>query len=226
MTVTVWGDAGGPDTLAAHRNRYGELRSAHSYRELQLGLPENGIEIDADHDGQRLGQLLYTELGADERLRAVAVLDDDWLENVEQPVYFSPALDMRGDGIDRSEHYIARTAELIGLSLTLATARVGAHPLAWRQGDLRNPVDRHGWPCSWRGSDPLLARALDRIGTDWQARSRSATRIVDRRAAEVIPMGNGAFLIGDQLVSGNSRSNGRPAGAMRHGPPGRVLSVR
>lgn len=215
--ITLSGEAGGPDTVAASRDRYGRL-SARSYRELSLELPAEGIEVDADHDGQRLGELLYLELGDDERLRAVCVLDGDWLANVAQPVYFSPMLSMRGRGIDR-DTYIAASAEMIGLSVTLETARVGAYPVSRRQGDLRDPVARRTWPFSWQRSDPLLARALNALGTDWQARTRSASRIVDRRDDGDYPW----HLLPSQAWR---QAGTRPAGAMRHGPRGRVISVR
>jgi hypothetical protein len=43
-------------------------------------------------------------------LRAVCVLDKDGLEEVEEPVFYSPMYEMRGDAIDRSDTYIARMA--------------------------------------------------------------------------------------------------------------------
>lgn len=181
MSVTVWGDCGGPNTPAASRDRYGQL-SARSYRELVLELPAEGAEVDADHNEQRLGEAVYVELGADERLRAVCVLDGDALTNVDRPVYFSPTLEMRGH--NRGATYIAREAELLGLSLVFGTARVGALPLRWRAGDLRDPSDRFSlWPCSWQDSEPLLARALAHLGEDRQVRTRSALRVVDRSQA-------------------------------------------
>jgi hypothetical protein len=173
VTITVWGEAGGPGTHAAIRDRFGRVFEARSYRDLELELPAEGIEVDCDHDQRPVGRLLYAELGADNRLRAVCVLDNDGLEQVEQGVFFSPMFEMRGDGINDSDTYIARTAQLLALSITFDTARVGAHPVNWRRGDLRDSVDRFGWPYSWQGSDPLLARALDHNRTGWQSRSRT-----------------------------------------------------
>jgi hypothetical protein len=109
--------------------------------------------------------------------------------------------------------YVARTAELLGLSLTLHTARVGAHPVGLRRGDLRDSTARYSsWPCSWQSSDPLLDRALNHLGSDWQARSRTASRVIDLRQREAdYPL---------ELRRPLRR------GALEHGPPGRVISVR
>jgi hypothetical protein len=213
MTVTVWGECGGPGTLAATYNRSGQLTEARSYRELSLDLPERGVEVDCDHDGVRVGSLLFAELGDDERLRAVCAIDGDWLADVDRPVYLSPLFEMRGQGIDRTDMYIARAAELIGLSLTFQTARIGAHPVSLRRGDLRDSSARFSsWPSSWRSSGPLLDRALNHLGTDWQARSRTASRVIDLRQREAdYPL---------ELRRPLRR------GALEHGPPGRVISVR
>jgi hypothetical protein len=80
--------------------------------------------------------------------------------------------------------YIAREAELLGLSLTFATKRVGAPSLCWRRGDVRSATDRRGWPIGWRTDAPALARALDDMAgiPQTQLRHRSAARILDRRA--------------------------------------------
>ena len=177
MSVTVWGDCGGPNTEAASHDRYGRL-SARSYRELVLELPAAGIEVDADHNGRRLGEAVYVELGDDERLRAICVLDGGQLANVDRPVFFSPDLEMRG--LNRGRTYIAREAQLLGLSLVFGTARVAASPLSWRAGDFRDSSDRYRWPLSWPSDAPLLQRALDYLGDDRQLRTRSASRVVRR----------------------------------------------
>jgi hypothetical protein len=145
VKLTVWGEAGGPGTIAASRTRSGRVSGARSYDSLELALPTEGIEIDCDHDGRRVGELVHAQLD-DDRLRVVAVLDDDWLGEVEEPVYFSPLLELRGRDLSGST-YIGRTAELLGLSLTFATARLGAHPLSMRAGDVRDSGDRFShWP--------------------------------------------------------------------------------
>jgi len=58
---------------------------------------------------------LYAELGDDEALRWVAVVDSD-LTGIDEPVHFSPELEHRSD-VDK-RFYIAREAALLGLSLT------------------------------------------------------------------------------------------------------------
>jgi hypothetical protein len=67
MSATVWGNAGGEGSAAAYYNRFGELSGAHSYRALSLELPAGGAKIDADHDHQWLGELVYAELDDQER---------------------------------------------------------------------------------------------------------------------------------------------------------------
>ena len=108
-TVTRSGRRGGPATLAAHYDRWGAT-DAHSYGELELELPAGGIKVDCDHDGVHVGDVVYAEARQRRQAPAVAVLENDGLDQVEQPVFFSPLLSMRGDGIDRSDTYIATRA--------------------------------------------------------------------------------------------------------------------
>jgi hypothetical protein len=227
MSVTVWGDAGGPRTIAEERVRWGALEmhaGAHSYDELSVELPDGGITVDADHDpAQPLGQLVYAELGDDDRLRC-AVVVDDWLEPVleEHETFFSPLLEMRGKGIDRSDTYVAREAELLGLSLTTRTKRIGAWPLRWRSGDVRSEVDRYSWPISWRG-DAVLARAVDSFaGTPRsELRHRTAARIADLRPSEDETPWHG-LREGDWVPLGHRST--LPNGLRVR--PGRIISVR
>jgi hypothetical protein len=226
MSVTVWGDAGGPRTIAEERVRWGALEmhaGAHSYDELSLELPDGGITVDAAHDPEQpLGELVYAELGSDDRLRCVAVVDERLDERVfeEHEVFFSPQLEMRGKGIDDGNTYIAREAGVIGLALTLATKRIGAWPLRHRAGDLRSEVDRGSWPIGWRRDAPLLARALDGMAGIPRAelRHRTASRIIDLHPDEDLPPG---------LREGMpvARPRQQLAGGLRYGAPGRVLKV-
>jgi HK97 family phage prohead protease len=117
------------------------------------------VSIDCDHDHQEYGKLIYAELGDDQALRCVAVVDGD-LTRAEEPVYFSPELELRGD-VDK-RICIAREAALVGLSLTHAPATLGA------------------WPVSWKYHDPLLERAVGSIGSGLGVEKRTATRIVDK----------------------------------------------
>jgi hypothetical protein len=85
--------------------------------------------------------------------------------------------------------------------------------------DLRSGSDRFKWPISCSHNAPLLERALSHLGTDWRVRTRSATRIVDRRESnDDYPW--------HLLPAQTWRQAGtRPPGALRYGPRGRVLSV-
>jgi hypothetical protein len=181
MSVTVWGAAGGPDELSEERDVLDRQVGAYSYRELSPELPSGGLEIDLDHDpDEQVGELVYAELGSDERLRCVAVVDDR-LEPVlrERSVFFSPLLGMVGAGV-RERSYIAREAELLGMSLTLETKRVGAAPVQWRAGDVRDPVARFRWPISW--SQSRLLERSSQVG-----RRERAHRITDLRERDDDP---------------------------------------
>jgi hypothetical protein len=227
MSVTVWGDAGGPRQIAEERRRWGAIElhtGAHSYDSLSLELPDDGVIVDLDHDGEAVGSLVHAELGADDRLRCVAVVDGRLERAFEEcEVFFSPKMAMYGKGIDESDTYIAREAELLGLSLTLATKRIGAWPLRHRSGDLRSEGDRRSWPVSWR-SDPLLARAVEGMtGIPLtELRHRSASRIVDLHPNEDEFPWHG-LKPGDRVPADLMRST-LPNG-LRIGAPGKILRV-
>jgi hypothetical protein len=165
--------------LADHRS-FGRIVEASSFDDLDLEL--GSAEIDADHDGKQVGEIVHAELSPEGRLAVVGVLDEgDWLAEVEQPLFLSGTWEMRGDV--RHRCYVAREAQLLGVSLTLSPANLDAQPLSWRPGDVRSESDRRSWPISWSSSSPLLKRAVD----SWSAvgllelRHRTASRIVDRR---------------------------------------------
>jgi hypothetical protein len=176
VKTTVAGVATKVGEIAVEQNRFADITGAHSFRSLALELPPDGVAIDCDHDHVARGQLIYAELGADNALRCVAVLDGDEITKVGQDVFFSAELEMRGD-VDRA-FYVARQAALIGLSLTLSPALLGAQSIEIRTGDLRSRVDRGSWPTSWRWSSPLLARAHDFLDAGYGIEKRAA-RIVD-----------------------------------------------
>jgi hypothetical protein len=154
----------------------GEVAGGHAYDEIELELPERGLAVDLDHDGQRRGEVVYGEVAKDGRINVVAVLDEgDWLDQVEEPVYFSPELTMIGGSVGNGKtSYIARIAELRSLALTLDPLGLGARPVSWRSGDARRRPDRSGWAGIWR--EPLLHRAVEH---GLETRSR---RLVDLRA--------------------------------------------
>lgn len=186
--TTVWGVATQVNGVAAYYGKWGTLTDAHSYRSLALELPPDGVAIDCDHDHEERGRLVYAELGDDDALRVVAVVDGD-LTGLEQPAYFSAEVELRGDVGKR--YCIAREAALVGLSLTFSPATIGAWPINTRTGDIRRSLDRGGWSCSWKYHDPLLERALHNIGSGLGVEQRAATRIVNMGRKRVPPLESG-----------------------------------
>jgi hypothetical protein len=178
VTTTVWGIVGGENTTARTQTHIGQLVSAHSYRELDLELPPDGIRIDLEHRGAPyVGELVHAELGTDRKLRCVAVLDVDYTE-ADGQLYFSgsyateePARagrDPRSGATDRAVSH-RRAGE----------PRRAAAPVEKRR---RPPLThRFKWPISWR-TDQLLARAAA-AHSGW--RPRTVTHIVDLKTAQL-----------------------------------------
>jgi hypothetical protein len=106
--------------------------------------------------------------------------------------------------------FVADEGRIIGLSLTLAPASLAARPLEMRRGDVRSIVDRGSWS-GWREA-PLLKRCVDQLPR-LRVEQRRALHIVDRRQRDV-----------DDYPLELRRPLRR--GALEHGPPGRVISVR
>jgi phage head maturation protease len=146
----------------------------------------DGVIVDCDHDHREYVRLVYAELDDDQALRCVAVLHGDQLANVDEPVFFSPEVELVGD-VAKSI-CVARSASLLGLSLTLSPATLAAQPVKFHPGDIRRTTDRYKWPGSWRWSDPLLGRAVDNLGGGLGVEQRSATQIVDRRRRRFPPI--------------------------------------
>lgn len=221
MKATVWGVATRIGDIAAIRTRSGRIADAHSYDDLALELPADGVPFDLDHDPEtRCGQLIYGELADDGRLSVVAVLDNDWIGQVPEDVFWSPTLLMAGNV--NKPVYIAREARLRSLALTFNPATLGAVPVRWRLGDVRDPADRSTWPFTWRSAEPLLARALDYNGTDWRSRDRTATHIVDLRYRD---NGYPGLRDGARVRTGEFVSRELPNGLRKSAHPGRILRV-
>jgi hypothetical protein len=108
---------------------------------------------------------------------------------------------------------VADAAALVSLGLTTNPATVGAQSVTILHGDVRSSADRSSWQISWRSQHPLLARCLDHLGpSPWQ---RTATRLLDRRDRSPVTHG----WVGPD-------GERRRCGPLRHGPPGRIISVR
>jgi hypothetical protein len=182
--------------------------------------------IDLDHNGERVGSVTYVEITPASQLAVVGVLDSDEITKLEQPVYWSGTYGPSGVHGSRQRSFVVPRARVFGMSLTCQPANTTARAVDWLPGDLRDSTDRFKWSCGWRTSDPLLDRALSYLGTDWQVRTRSASRIVDRRDDGDYPW----HLLPRHRFGGTAAAEpdalGRPTGPWRHGPPGRIISVR
>jgi hypothetical protein len=96
-------------------------------------------------------------------------------------------------------------------------------------GDIRSSSDRSSWPISWRSQAPLLERALVHLPPRGETRAR---RIVGP-PPEVRSLGNGLYLVDDELVGLGERdgdperwtTSGPPNGPWRF-RPGRIIAVR
>jgi hypothetical protein len=117
---------------------------------------------------------------------------------------------MRGNGV-RERSYVAREAQMLAASLTFEPASHEARPLRWRPGDIRERVDRSRWPLSWRTDDPLMRRAVE---YGWTLRTRTASRIVDRRFLDDVPLAPGAVI------------PAAPTGELRHAASARGSVLR
>lgn len=223
MSVTVWGVATAAGEPSAHRDRFGQLTDAHMYRRFDPQLPADGIDVDLDHDGQQAGTLVYGEVDRAERVNLVSVIDDgDWLLELDRPVYYSPVLDMRGCSGDHV--YVADSATIIGLSLTLTPARVGSTPLKLIGGDIRSRADRGSWPATWSTQHCLLGRAVEQLPRQrsWEHRAHRIVgppiKVTETRDGFLVHDNNGGYVL--------AKNPTRPPGGMRYGPAGRIISVR
>lgn len=218
MPATIWGVACGEESsgdVAARYHRSGRLAEAHAFRTLDTRLLPSGTQINIDHDAAtRCGEVVHAELGLDDRLGLVGVIDvdADLLDRIG-PVYWSPELVLVGPGLDSKRVAVATRAGLTGVAVTTTPATLAARELAWLAGDLRRSSDRYSWEVSWRSKHPLLARAVDQLPV-LGAEQHRARSIIDRRAR-------------DLPAHGWINPDGRPVhGPLRYGPPGRILAVR
>jgi hypothetical protein len=203
--------------LAERSSLGGRVRS--SFDDLDLSLEDAAIDVDHDPT-KEAGSLVYAELGTDERLRVVGVVDE-WVATAaaEHDIYVSGIYEHRGRV--RGNSYVAAGSRLLRCSLTLSPASLEAQPLRWRAGDLRSELERGRWPVSWRSDDPLLARAVDEMaGIPCTAlRQRTAARIIDRRPDPDVPP---PLRPGERLRAPRPL----PGGLRRSGGAGQILAVR
>lgn len=219
--VTVYGVAHRAGGISRKFDRIGRMHDAHMIRRIELELPDDPITVTLGHDDAApIGELVYAELDRDDRLQVVSVIDGDWLLDIDRPVYYSGEFDCRNRNRDElgASTWIAERAYVVGMSLCTDPASTEARPLDLMRGDVRESLDRFRWPVTWRTSTPLLGRALDHL-----PRGETRARSIVGPPPKLEPMGRGLWLRDAELVGSLPQ---RPAGALRYGPPGRVISVR
>jgi hypothetical protein len=220
-SATVFGVATRLGNPVAIRSAAGRTLDAYAVDDYDLEL--EGAEIDLDHEGEPVGQIVYAEIDNDQ-LAVVGVVDGALAEVAEErDVFFSGSYARHGDYGLRERSSVVPQAKVLGMSLTLRPANSSAQVVRWMPGDVRDSLDRRGWPISWSHSHPLLARAVNNLGTDWQVRTRSASRIVDRRDQDD---GYPGFREGQYVQPRNFHSRELPNGLRKSAHRGRILSVR
>jgi hypothetical protein len=222
VKTTCWGIAHAAGGVSRTYNRSGRLEDAHMIRKLELDLPAPGLTVTLGHDDTApvVGEVVYAELDRDDRLNVVSVVDDDWTD-VDEDVFYSGEFDCRSRSDLGGSVWIADRAYLIGMALTASPASFEARPLKFMPGDIRESIDRFGWPCSWRWSSPLLERALEHT-----PRGETRARRIVGPPPKIEQVGGDAWLVNGELVA----RTGRPAGRVRYWPPAgdgsSILSVR
>jgi hypothetical protein len=121
----------------------------------------------------------------------------------------------RGNGTD---------IKLFELAVTRSAASVSLPAIQVLDGDLRRSYVRQGW-----GGERSRRELLERAARSADRGGQLTFRHGDPEIAKV----PGGYIVDDKFVPSTDRSadperwtGGRPVGPPRHGPPGRVLSVR
>jgi hypothetical protein len=218
---TIWGIATTLGTPVRTRSATGQLvgYAVEEYAPEMLR-----TDIDCDHDESlRIGEVAYAEITPQNQLAIVGVVEADWLDELGERDLFLSGTYFPDATPDRRRSFIVPRATVAGMSLTFGPANIAARPVSWISGDLRESGDRRQWPISWRTNAPLVARAVDHLGTG--TRNRSA-RIVDRRCDA------GSDFPWEQLPARVRRAIGdrgreQAMGGLRHSAhAGCILSVR
>jgi hypothetical protein len=217
MKATVFGVVARAGTPVAIRSRSGRTVGAYAIDDYALELED--ADIDLDHGGEPVGQVIYAEVSPENQLAVVGVVDGA-LAKIERPVFWSGSYMPDGDHGLRERSAVVPRAKILGLSLTPESANSSARAVSWMPGDVRSSTDRRQWPLGWKSQRPLLARALADNGL-----TESTRRIVDRREDA------GSDYPWEKLrlrtwPSDAGLEHGRPIGPWRHGPRGRVIAVR
>jgi hypothetical protein len=95
MSTTVSAILGKLGGVSARYDALGRLESAQAFDDLDERLV--GLTLDADHNHERLGEIVYVEVSPAGWLGLVGVVDGDWLAEAakESPVYVSGEYEMR-----------------------------------------------------------------------------------------------------------------------------------
>lgn len=180
------------------------------YRDRQERVP-----VRLGHGGQTVGKIHHLELDRQDRLVAVATVDANIVEFGAW--YFSAGVNYTGATGARGAADIGTNIRLFELALTREPASISLRPLEVLDGELTRSYVRQRWRVE-RNRRELLERAAASAG-------RGGPLTIRRGDPEIVKV-EGGYLVDNELVAVSSRYDGRPPGAMRYGPPGRVLRVR
>ena len=87
MKATVFGVVSQLGAPVEIRSTVGHMTGAYAVDDLELELL--GDEIDFDHDGEPVGEIVYAEITPENQLAVVGVLDDGEIAATDRPVYWS-----------------------------------------------------------------------------------------------------------------------------------------
>jgi hypothetical protein len=180
----------------------GSLAEASSFDDLDLEL--GGKTIDLHHDGRPIGELVYCELGSDDRFRVVGVVEGLQLDKIDGHLRELRARDARQPaGAARTQlHREGSTA-----------SQHRTHPHAGEPGSAAAALADRRHPGLQRPSRLAALLALGGLtapgpsSTAGRLRTWTASRIIDRREADD----------GLPFSPGDVYPETRPPGAMRHG---------
>ena len=114
MTLTIWGTVARLGGIVEVRAASGRLASAYAIDHLDARLDD--IALTLDHDGhERVGRVVYVEVGERDQVAAVCVVADDELASIDGPVFYSGEYLTHGSR-PATGSFISERARMVGQS--------------------------------------------------------------------------------------------------------------